>query len=60
VIGNNAARGRGRGPATVGGALIGGFAGSAIAGSGCRHHRRDQFRDRYDDRRYDDNYGPGY
>jgi uncharacterized protein YcfJ len=47
VIGNNAARGRDRGPATVVGAIIGGVAGHAIARDGCKRDRRDRYRDGY-------------
>jgi uncharacterized protein YcfJ len=47
VIGNNAARGRDRGPATVVGAIIGGVAGNAIARDGCKRDRRHHYRDGY-------------
>jgi uncharacterized protein YcfJ len=53
IIGNNAAHGRDRGPATVVGAIIGGVAGNAIARDGCKRDRRHHSRDRYrDDYRY--------
>jgi uncharacterized protein YcfJ len=47
IIGNNAAHGRDRGPATVVGAIIGGVAGHAVARDGCKRDRRDRYRDGY-------------
>lgn len=61
AIGNSAAHGRDRGPATVVGAILGGVAGNAIARDSCKREVRRRDRDRYyDDGYYYDRDGYGY